>query len=70
MPYRKDKPPVTIEHDQMTGCIYRDMEGVMRCVDCGAVRYVRIQTYTMPNYGLDSWSFDLFGWDCPVPVGP
>ena len=71
MPHREDKPPVTIvEPDQMIGAIYRDTEAIMRCVDCGSVRYVRIQTYNMPNYGLKNWTFDLYGWHCPVPVGP
>ena len=70
MPYREDKPPVTIECGEMTGSIYRDTEAVMHCIDCGAVRLVRVQTHTLPNYCLKNWTFDLYGWHCPVPVGP
>lgn len=71
MPYRDNKPVRVVEsQEELRGSNYRDVEMVMCCVDCGAVRHVRLQTYTFPNYALKGWRFDVLGWHCPVPVSP
>lgn len=71
MPHRTDTEPRMIESGRMQGSVYRDLEAIMRCVDCGAVRAVRIQTYTSPNYCVKHWwLFGPWAWHAPEYGGP
>jgi len=69
IPYREEKGTV-IESGQMQGSNYRDIEVMTTCPRCGAVRYLRIQSHSMPNYCLKGWDFTIYGWHCPEPVAP